>query len=96
MAAYDSFERLRHSLDLSLNTPMLMLSAYFDESYNQPTSKDPDAPLVYTVAGYLASVNQWRGYNREWKKALASMGLSSFHMAEFESRIGPYANWSND
>lgn len=74
-----------------------MLSAYFDESYNQRTLKEPNLPLVYTVAGYLSSVQQWKAFQKEWDKALKSAGIPShFHMTDFESRFGVYEDWTNE
>lgn len=75
---------------------MVMLSVYFDESFNQRTSKEPNLPLVYTVAGYLSSVQQWKAFQREWSKALKSVGIPYFHMTDFESRFGFYKDWSNE
>lgn len=75
---------------------MVMLSVYFDESYNQPTQKEFDIPLVYTIAGYLSTVEQWNAFQKEWNKALKSVGIPFFHMTDFESRFGFYEGWSNE
>lgn len=69
---------------------MTKLCVYFDESYNQRTKKESNAPLIYTVGGYISSIQQWKAFQREWNKALKSVGIPYFHMADFESRIGFY------
>lgn len=75
---------------------MAKLCVYFDESYNQRTRKDPNTPLIYTVGGYISSVPQWKAFKKEWNKSLNSVGIPYFHMADFESRIGFYKDWSNE
>lgn len=75
---------------------MVMLSVYFDESYNQPTSKEPDMPLVYTIGGYLSTVQQWKAFQKEWSKTLKDAGIPFFHMADYESRFGFYKDWSDE
>lgn len=71
-----------------------MLVAYLDESYNHRTEKNPNDPLIYTVAGCLSTVEKWSRFGKQWKSALKSRELDHFHMAKFESRIGEYADWS--
>lgn len=71
-----------------------MLVAYLDESYNHRTEKNPNDPLIYTVAGCLSTIEKWSRFGKQWKSALKSRGLDHFHMAKFESRIGEYADWS--
>jgi hypothetical protein len=75
---------------------MGIFRAYFDESYNHPTEKEPDIPLVYTVGGYLSSAPQWIAFQRAWGKALKKAEIPYFHMADFESRLGVYQDWSNE
>jgi hypothetical protein len=73
-----------------------MLTAYLDESYNQPTAKDPNPPLVYTVGCWLSTVEKWSKFGKQWKAELRAKGLDDFHMNRFESRIGEYADWSEN
>jgi Protein of unknown function (DUF3800) len=75
---------------------MANLRVYFDESYNHRTDKEPDAPLVYTVAGYMAAVGLWNGFEVEWAEALDDANIPFFHMSEFENRLGPFKVWSNE
>ena len=69
---YDAFEHLCHVAfpEGSKGRLMAMLTAYFDESYSHKTLAEPDKPLVYTVAGWVATVEGWRAFRKEWKKAL--------------------------
>lgn len=70
-----------------------MLNAYFDESYNHRTERSPHDPLLYTVACWLSSVNEWKKFGKKWKSALRSVGLEDFHMNEYENRRGDYEGW---
>lgn len=72
-----------------------VLVAYLDESYNHRTEKNPNDPLIYTVAGCLSTVEMWSRFSKQWKSALKSRGLDHFHMAKFESRIGVYGDWGD-
>ena len=72
---------------------MAMLTAYFDESYSHKTLAEPDKPLVYTVAGWVATVEGWRAFRKEWKKALRQAQIQDFHMKDYEWRQGEYADW---
>jgi len=88
---------------------MVMLTGYFDESYNQATSENPDVPLVYTIAGCVGLGRQWVKFQKKWKAALDREVLSKwqevygkdkpifFHMKDFDnphSKI--YGDWSKD
>jgi len=74
---------------------MAMLTAYLDESYNQPTKKEPNPTLVYTVACWLSTVEKWSRFGKQWKAELRNKGLDDFHMNRFENRIGEYEGWSD-
>ncbi len=77
-----------------------MLVAYFDESYSHPP-----APLVYTVAGYLSTVQEWKKFQKEWRRELNRAGIDFFHMTTYEARlkdaqgnlhgVGNYKDWDN-
>jgi hypothetical protein len=85
---------------------MVMLTAYFDESYNHRTKDNPNTPLVYTVAGCVGDERQWKKFQKKWKEALERDVLKRwqevcgaekklfFHMKEFDnphSKI--YGDW---
>jgi hypothetical protein len=70
-----------------------MLAAYFDESYSHKTKTDPTRPLIYTVAGWISTVERWRKLRKEWMKALRQAQIPDFHMKDYEWRQGVYADW---
>jgi len=60
----------------------MMFAAYFDESYSHPPT-----PLVYTVAGYVSTVQEWKRFQKEWRRELGRAGVDFFHMTTYEARI---------
>lgn len=72
-----------------------MLTAYFDESYNQRTAKNPNTPLFYTVACWLSTVEQWKKFGKKWTAILHGVGIQNFHMKDYESRQKEYKDWPN-
>ena len=47
------------------------------------------------MACWFADDAGWKNFDKEWRKAMRSAGVSSFHMKDFESRYGPYEDWPN-
>lgn len=88
---HDAFEALCAAF--SSRDLVAVLYAYFDESYNHRTQRNPHDPLLYTVACWLAPVNQWKKFGKKWKSALGSVGLEAFHMNEYENRRADYEDW---
>lgn len=68
---------------------IMNIYGYFDES---GTHKGAAA---LSVAGFLGKADEWGAFTFEWEQALADFGLTFFHMASFESRIGEY-DWPED
>ncbi len=71
---------------------MAMFTVYFDESY----SKNANA---YSVAGYVASVEQWTEFEREWKAMLEDFGVAYLHKRELEDLWGEFRyarEWTKD
>jgi hypothetical protein len=66
-------------------------AVYFDESYTHPP-----APRVYTVAGCLSTVFEWRKFQKEWLNQLKKENLSHFHMVDFQACKPPYGEWSRE
>jgi hypothetical protein len=66
-----------------------MLTVAFDAS-GHPTQP------VLVVAGFIASVEDWILFDREWKDRLAYDGLTSFHMQSFAQSSGVYRTWKKD
>lgn len=63
-----------------------MLTAYFDESY------DERFRLTF-VSGWVAAVEQWQEFEYGWKLFLAKHDVPYFHMREFAHSVGPFAKW---
>lgn len=83
------------SLFLTGGDLITVLTAYFDESYNHRTQKNPDDPLVYTVGCWLSTAQKWLLFGKKWRFALNKAGVDFFHMTDFEARRGEYGLWSN-
>ena len=67
---------------------VIVLETYLDES------GDAQAPVI-VVAGVAATQPHWETFNQQWRPLLDKWGIEFFHMADFESRQGPYAEWSD-
>jgi hypothetical protein len=68
---------------------MSHFAAYFDES---GTHGSP----ILTLAGYIATVEQWAEFSREWDELLKQEALTHFHMSKFEARRGEFDGWDNE
>lgn len=69
-----------------------MFDAYFDAS-----GHESDSPFVI-VAGYVATIYQWKAFEMHWSMTLKEYGISGpFHAAEFMSypRRGEFAKWEH-
>jgi len=68
---------------------MGMFTAYFD------VSGSPDDPQVHylTVAGFIATAEQWSIFDRRWKKVLKKYGVTRLHMKEFSHSRGEFVGW---
>ena len=84
----DAFESMCASLFLSDNDLVAMLKAYFDESYNHRSPKRPGEPLVFTVACWLAPVQQWKRFGKKWKHAVrnAQQYLKRTNQIQFDGK----------
>jgi hypothetical protein len=70
-----------------------LVAAYGDES---------GSPRIFAIAIYIGTIDRWAAFEKQWKSALEAAGLNDeggnlipFHMADFESRFGPFADWSS-
>jgi hypothetical protein len=70
----------------------MTLWAYFDESGLHDATDGSLAKL--TVGGCVATSEAWEALSPSWSNAIANMGLSEFHMKDFEHRKGAYSKWS--
>jgi len=64
-----------------------MLAAYFDESGLHAEAR------TFCLAGYIGYASDWFEFSRAWRHLLADAKVASFHMSEFETRHGPFADW---
>lgn len=69
---------------------MNAFTTYFDES-----GTHRDSP-VFVIAGWMASDDQWKLLNEEWRRILDKHGVTVFHMTDFAHRKGEYRNLSED
>jgi hypothetical protein len=65
-------------------------AAYFD------CSGSPDDTLAIVVAGFVAPVNQWIAFERNWNECLEYFGVSALHMREFAHSRGEFASWKGN
>lgn len=85
-----------------------MLIAYFDASYNHPSSTRPDSPLLHTVGGYVGTADDWRKFRKEWRCELRKKSVPDFHMNKYEKALSetiqgrelrpsdPYYGWQRE
>lgn len=68
----------------------MTLRAYFDESGTNPGDD------AFVLAGYVSTHDKWLRFTEKWTGLVVDeWGLDFFHMADFESRFGPYADWDD-
>jgi hypothetical protein len=68
----------------------VFLTAYFDESGTHEGSP------VSVVAGYLATIHQWRVFETRWQKMLKGAKVNVFHMVDLEHSWGEFQGWSEE
>ncbi len=71
---------------------MAAFTAYFD------ASGSPDDPNCHalTVAGFIASAEQWLSFDKAWKKVLRRYGVGALHMKHFAHSQGEFRSWKGD
>ena len=63
-------------------------TGYFDESYGKADD--------YSVAGYVATVEQWEGFGRDWRKFRKEEGFPVLHKSALETNVkGTPFEWPN-
>ena len=68
---------------------LTVLIAYMDESGIHGASS------VCAIAGLVGTESEWETLERRWRRTVDEEGVSVFHMAEFESRLGEFEGWSD-
>jgi hypothetical protein len=83
-------ENLDFALHWQVNPGRLYMAmiGYFDES----GTHGAESPLV-TVAGFIASVEQWAAYERDLTALLAEFGVKKFHAKDARQRRGDFKGW---
>jgi hypothetical protein len=71
---------------------ILMVWGFFDESGWH--AKSSGKLLKLTVGGCFATFESWECLSAEWASAITAMGISCFHMADFQARRPPYNTWT--
>lgn len=69
---------------------MAMFTAVFDGSGS------PNDTVALVVAGYVAQVEQWLEFERDWNNCLNDFKVSSLHMKEFAHSRGDFETWKAD
>lgn len=67
-----------------------MFKVYLDESGS------PDDTTAVVVAGFLTTLEQWIEFERNWKEAVASFGVTALHMRDFAHSNREFATWKHD
>ena len=68
-------------------SPPVDYTAYFD------ASGSPDDTVAVVVAGFVAPVEQWTEFDRNWSDCLKDFGVSALHMREFAHSLREFASW---
>jgi hypothetical protein len=66
----------------------MVMTAYFDES----GTHGEGSPVV-TIAGFIASGDQWMAYERDLSQLLADHGVKVFHARKFRTCKGDFKGW---
>ena len=80
---------------LALTVPLyalMELQAYFDESGEHDSVTGHLVRLH--VGGVLASAEEWRIIDEQWRDALHGEGVTVFHMTDFSSKHGDFEGWT--
>jgi len=63
-----------------------VFTAYYDESGS------PEEHAV-AVAGFVATDESWKEFERNWSYTLRQFGISQFHAVDFAHSVGDFAKW---
>ncbi|MGD0117697.1 MAG: hypothetical protein ABSD30_06510 [Candidatus Binatus sp.] len=80
--AYDATEHVFAALSIDADSPMALLTAYFDEA-----GTDPAKPAV-AVGCYIATCDQWKRFNQDWQWLKEWSGVKDFFIALTKSLFG--------
>src|SRR6476620_924863 len=66
----------------------MVMTAYFDES----GTHGEESPVV-TIAGFIASVDQWSSYGSDLSQLLTEYEVRVFHARKFRTGKGDFKGW---
>ncbi len=90
VSGYSSFRHLADALFLQPSTLMTEFSAYFDDSGKS------DQGSVLVVAGYIATVDQWKSYDKKWGLVLDCYNVEYFQSRQFIHSTEQFEKWKGD
>ncbi len=67
----------------------MSIFAYLD------ASGDESLPSM-SAAGFIASEDQWKSFEKDWKAALLKENVCEFHMKDFAHSTGEFVEWKGD
>src|SRR5690242_16740560 len=88
--------RLARPGGLTARKALWLMLAYFDESYDSSWNVTPSASDIFTVAGFVASEEDWNRFRKLWKHTKGRYGLDArpFHATDCENGYGAFKGWS--
>jgi hypothetical protein len=66
----------------------MVMTAYFDES----GTHGEESPVI-TIAGFIASADQWSSYERDLSQLLADYEVKVFHARKIRTSKGDFKGW---
>ncbi len=69
---------------------MVIFTAYFDESGTHENSSN------VVMGGYIAKVDQWTEFAREWVRMKHEESVNIFHRVDMEHFSGDFKDWSKE
>ncbi len=85
-----AFDCLNASLyrDGNRRRPFMVMTAYFDESGTH------GADSAFTVvAGFIATIDQWSGYELELSRLMRAFNVNVYHAKDWRQRKGSFKTW---
>jgi hypothetical protein len=61
---------------------IVVVTMYLDAAFK--SKKGTTEPLFHTLAGFAATVKNWKKFRKEWSRELAEKNVDHFHMTRFE------------
>jgi len=53
-----------------------------------------DSARILVVAGWVATLDEWEKFEKQWKLALKRAGVRTFHFTDFDNNRGEFEGWS--